>query len=571
MIQRLMILCIIICGITLNARIGDTYEQSVKRYGKPLNYFKDEYRDAGLFCRENLVILVLYRQGYSVEERFAVLKTEKKYHFLNEKNAQGKSRLLSSYNKNTLPIKPPLIKQILNSQGTGWSMDDKQLLNQSEYSAQTNKLKLNAVYYNKNMFLIVKDVSSAPSLSVPVNLIQTENICINPTSSYIEYEEKYGIPISHIQVINQFFPYYQKGRFLIKASFMTAKYKFKRTQEEKKKGNSIVDNAIGAKSFATCYYLLKNDVVKKYSKKITEWRQQFTQFSFQKKDYNDKNDYFFRNKSFKFTQRQNIISIPHVLVMSMLEKLTSSKWTPLAPNSFAQNTYATWAFNRCLHASYDIFEKELEISTYCPSDQDNHCAKKQSKAYPINLKPKKEKRAMNNPFRDIKDSPAFLNATENLYNNLLKIKYFLNARGISGKIKNWEPGVISPTIVFDVPEKKVPTQIMVSLSRNTHNQMEITIKSTLKIPFKLNYSDKLKLLKFINKWKNNSCLPYSIVLREEHQDILFYKSIRIDKDKLLSTDIIGIKIYKMSRDCPEFYSDIKKSRVIPLTQKIKGK
>jgi hypothetical protein len=47
------------------AVIGDTYEQSVKRYGKPLNYFKDKYGEALIYKKGSCDICYISQRALS--------------------------------------------------------------------------------------------------------------------------------------------------------------------------------------------------------------------------------------------------------------------------------------------------------------------------------------------------------------------------------------------------------------------------------------------------------------------------------------------------------------------------
>jgi hypothetical protein len=50
MMRKIFILAIFgITAINTYARLGDTYSQSVKRFGEPLIYLQDKYAEFGLF------------------------------------------------------------------------------------------------------------------------------------------------------------------------------------------------------------------------------------------------------------------------------------------------------------------------------------------------------------------------------------------------------------------------------------------------------------------------------------------------------------------------------------------
>ena len=136
--RKIFILAIFgITSISAFGRIGDTYQQSVKRFGKPIKYFKDKYAEIGLFEKLNYAILVKYNNGISYEETYAKL-IPTALEFLRYKTSIRENKDFFSTEKYFTPLTKQQIEALLKANyNTSWSMTNK---SQEEcyYQAKSN-------------------------------------------------------------------------------------------------------------------------------------------------------------------------------------------------------------------------------------------------------------------------------------------------------------------------------------------------------------------------------------------------------------------------------------------------
>ncbi len=340
-----MILCIIICGITLNARIGDTYEQSVKRYGKPLNYFKDEYGEAGLFCKNDLAVFVMYQNGCSYRENYTVLKPHLMPQLLKHKSFSDKLNFLDKL-KNTEKIDNEFLDSILQDNLKSKWHKSKNLSPQwAVYFAMSGNEKFIAILYScsRNQLVVEKLTSFQKNVSKK-QIESAKEICVPLFSKYSKYVKTWGSPYSYYSYKQVAF---EKNNYIVNVTFAVDFNKYYNNGV-----NSSIDETFNESSSTEMFIqMLNKDAIKKFAAKFFGWRKEYQKFSLLKKNIADKEDLFTPNMSRFVRLKDNQTSIPQVLIRTILESTTKTKWTPYLQKNIGWIRYTTWTNGRCMLAS----------------------------------------------------------------------------------------------------------------------------------------------------------------------------------------------------------------------------
>ncbi len=350
MIRKIFILAIFgITAINTYARLGDTYSQSVKRFGEPLIYLQDRYAEFGLFEKANFAIFVNYRNGVAEEEIYASLAPGVK-----EKLRNGDD--ISYYDKSELVSNPENLASMskrhlllllkanrINASYPGDLKDAKQAIDFS-----TKELKAQYIPGTK-LLIVAKKVKAA---DMPISPVYKKNIkaaCLPLGSHFKKYYEKLGTPFwIHAPLTCRF----KKNNISILTIF--------NAPDNPDRTSLLIKEMYGGISNCVDYTLLTPEAMKKYALKLRIIQNLNNLF---RNRSSLKEDEIKRIEEYNIQLYSNIddcYSLNQELINCFLENTTQTKWTQ-KQRSMCKLHYYTWKAGRRIHASYEIVMRILAL------------------------------------------------------------------------------------------------------------------------------------------------------------------------------------------------------------------
>jgi hypothetical protein len=324
------------------------------------------------------VIFVIYRNGRSHKETYVALNPKAMKTFLGKKTFRRKLRIFSK-TANMIELTQQQLHSILQENlKTEWSHKPGTPPARKTYLARKGSRIMRAIHYSIRMQLVVEDLTAPSSSKVNTQEIQrAKSLCVPPLSKYNEYVQKWGIPYSSDGTRHILF---EKNNYLINVTFDVGQsLYFAQSAKGKITTCSINENFKGARSKDVVYYLLNDNAVKKLSANFSRWKSQFKKFCVLKKTLIEKDKIFTLNYSFRADNKENIVSMPPIIIATMLEAMTSTKWEVIPQQTIAWIRYATWSKGHCIHATYDVIGKGLWLNADCHLKKMDHYGKYRDK------------------------------------------------------------------------------------------------------------------------------------------------------------------------------------------------
>ena len=344
----------------IQARIGDTYEQSVKRFGKPIVYFKDKYSEAGLFMVNKYVVTVKYYKGKSHQEWYALLSPNKdwkeerieyiiyalmfgeNFQALNDQQINTLLKTNSNY--------PWRTAKIVNTKGTNSRI--------VHYSSKDRT----ALYHSNGKYLTVESKEEIKDISIsPKEKKLIESICLPLGSKFIQYENMLGVPY---YIYSPSSACYYRGKYLISPIFKNKKISKAITNKELDRTTVFLLNGMyGGTSTSVNYMMLADDKLNDF---LTRFKkvQAVIKGDKDKEKLTDREDWghlkLFNTTNIK-DKTTTCDTMSPAQIKAFLEGTTGTKWTSCYSSGMASETYFTQREGVGIFGTYYIFTKTLEI------------------------------------------------------------------------------------------------------------------------------------------------------------------------------------------------------------------
>ena len=360
----LLALFAIISGISSYARIGDTYEQSVKRYGKPLNYFKDKHAEVGLFGLDYFVILVRYRNGVAFEETYRLLSWLSVQSRLSRKKSfkYNLKTCNTSENLSEIPEKhrQRIMRTNLNTEWTRSSSSGN--LPYKYYSANLGNKSMRAVYYPESKLLVVSDddISRYPKASFK-EIKYIKSVCAPLKSTIQTFLSKWGSPV----YFDTGSCYFLKDDLLLEATFGISVDNNSNLVPSNHKYYQGIINYKEPKdetSGRIVYAIIDDKILKKYMSEIENAKKIYFGIRNRKTINKKEKKILFKSSLFLYdiAKPQALVSMKPEVIMAFLESTTGQAWKKDSRDSLDEVAYLPATNNR-LFAFYNIIGKKLYI------------------------------------------------------------------------------------------------------------------------------------------------------------------------------------------------------------------
>ena len=359
----LLFTSILFAASNIQARIGDTYEQSVKRFGKPIVYFKDKHAEAGLFEINNYVIVIKYHKGVSHQEQYGFLAPGKKEKNINRNYMIG--TISTIYSSDSFePLKEKQIDALLKA-NSKYPWRTAKIVNikgtKSRVVHYSSKDRI-ALYHSNGKYLTIENKEEIKDIPIsPKEKKLIESLCLPLGSKFIQYGNKLGVPYD---LCSPLFACFYIDKFLAHPRFKNKKISVALTNKEIDRSiEYLLKGMYGGTSTSVDYMMLADDKLKEYMPRFKKV-QAVIKKEKDKEKLTDREDW----------EHLSLFNIPNIedetttydsmsqtQIKAFLEGTTGTKWTSCNSSSMASETYFTQREGVGIFGTYYIFTKTLEI------------------------------------------------------------------------------------------------------------------------------------------------------------------------------------------------------------------
>ncbi len=367
--------------MSLYARLGDTPQESVIRFGNPLETLKDKYAEAGLYERQHYVVFVIYRDGRAVRETYALISPKTRKELCKEHRFYGLFKILNDPSK-LVPLSEKQIAYLrkvnLPANWKSYDTGDKDI--DGQY-AELGRRKVRGDYYAKRHVLVITEESApAAPKAAPAEIKQAKASGGIPAGSYFKrYMDKYGSPFK----VSGGWGVFQQHNIVLYVNFNNCNEIDFSHRKRDITYSHLIRSVTGKKSCSVDYKLMQARLQRKYDNTFTELKQLNYKYRNEEKiDVSDYQEIWNREAkvSYQLTLTENLQSIRPDIVDALLEGMTETKWRKIRPRTINGEWYSTWKDGRRLYAIYDIALKYLHVELGMKSkDYDQDAIKKAGK------------------------------------------------------------------------------------------------------------------------------------------------------------------------------------------------
>ncbi len=347
---------VLIClGAAVQARLGDSFTQSITRFGKPLGHFKDKYAEAALFEYKNYAVFVRYRYDKSFEETYAYLAPGVKDKLHKEKYWEDSFDILNApENLEALTGKQRNMLRTANLKAT-WKFGEFKANGIEEMSAVLGKRKVTGDYYLSRKILVITEKNAPPPPKASDQEVHNmTNMYMPLDSTFKECISKYGLPY---ELSAPKYCLFQKSIYLIKVNFVN-----KRSILNDKSADRIMKYMYNGQSTGIVYAISPNANLKEQTTKIKTAQKLIYRYrDYTKLTTDEKADIMFQSVKASIILEKTLLSLPLNLIQALLKKYSYSEWLPISGNKIEDICFSTWKNGRRLYGTYNIISKNLKI------------------------------------------------------------------------------------------------------------------------------------------------------------------------------------------------------------------
>ncbi len=344
------------------ARLGDTFPESTKRFGKPLHHTKDKYAEYALFEYKGFVIFVRYRNGRSFSESYVVLAPGIKDKLVKMKFVTSMMPLLNEpKNLASMTEKQRTMLRKANLKAP-WKMEKIKGNGIEEMSATLGQRKVTGDYYIRRKVLVITETPEPSAPQAPISEVkQAKSMCLPLGAGFKQFVKKYGTPyLVHSATWGGF----QDGNISVLVTFNNKS--IKEDINEGKLDSSygkIMNSLKGGVSEKAQYMVINNQALKLLSPAIQNVKKINLNFSNKNKLTEDEETHLLvaSSKRSGMNLFENLQNFSSNLRNAFLEGTSGTKWQPIRPESIEELRFETWKDGRRMYGSYDIVKKRLSI------------------------------------------------------------------------------------------------------------------------------------------------------------------------------------------------------------------
>ncbi len=350
------------CG-TIHGKVGETYIQTVKRYGKPVGEFKDQYAQAALFQFKAFTIFVRYRNNVSFEEIYLKLNKTGQKEFAKAKDSLEMLILyILTEPRRLLPLESAERDALRSANYRGMWKKRKSTHEVEAMELVKGNIRIYGNYAFPNKALVITDMNSLAPKTLLKEMIQIRSQCLPLGSSFKDYYKKYGAPYYW----NSSSCYFVHDSWAINVEFNTpsiTKGKVYHDKQVAMKNNVYHEIFKNLSSQNVTYCSFINNIWTKHKddfmlcKKNNEILMQQKKLSPQDQKTYD----VLSTKLYYLSSPYNLDSLRRGIIKVILKGTVNTEWNRLEPNIIGYITFFTWDKGRRIWGSYDIITKKLNI------------------------------------------------------------------------------------------------------------------------------------------------------------------------------------------------------------------
>ena len=350
MLSTIVLVCL---AAAVQARLGDSFKQSITRFGKPLGHFKDKYAEAALFEYKNYAVFVRYRYDKSFEETYAYLAPGVKDKLHKEEYWEDYFNILNEpKNLETLTGKQRNMLRSANLKAT-WKFGEFKANGIEEMSAVLGKRKVTGDYYLSRKVLIIAEKNMPQPKATTQEIESIKNAYMPFGKSFKQCVQKYKLPF---EIKAPKWSNFQYGICILKIYFKNEM--FEKGQSEKVYPNNM-NNMYGGVIKGMTFELTTNNSLNSLSQKAEKARQVLLKYRKHKRlNLDQQTEMLIASEVIDYNE---LISFPENLIHELFSVYSNTKWVSMPRTKIEEEIYSTWKNGRRLYGTYNIVYKSLTI------------------------------------------------------------------------------------------------------------------------------------------------------------------------------------------------------------------
>ncbi len=350
MLSTFALICL---AATVQARLGDSFKQSITRFGKPLAHIKDKYAEAALFEYKNYAVFVRYRYNKSFEETYAYLAPGVKDKLHKEEYWEDYFNILNEpKNLEALTGKQRNMLRSANLKAT-WKFGDIKLNGIEEKSAVLGKRKVTGDYYLSRKVLVIAEKNMPQPKATTQEIESIKNAYMPFGKSFKQCVQKYKLPF---EIKAPKWSNFQYGICILKIYFKNEM--FEKGQSEKVYPNNM-NNMYGGVIKGMTFELTTNNSLNSLSQKAEKARQVLLKYRKHKRlNLDQQTEMLIASEVIDYNE---LISFPENLIHELFSVYSNTKWVSMPRTKIEEEIYSTWKNGRRLYGTYNIVYKSLTI------------------------------------------------------------------------------------------------------------------------------------------------------------------------------------------------------------------
>jgi hypothetical protein len=342
------------------ARLGDTFPESTKRFGKPLHHTKDKYAEYALFEYKGFVIFVRYRNGRSFSESYVVLAPGIKDKLVKMKFVTSMMPLLNEpKNLVSMTEKQRTMLRKANLKAP-WKMEKIKGNGIEEMSATLGQRKVTGDYYIRRKVLVVTETPEPSAPQAPISEVkQAKAMCLPPGAGFKQFVKKYGVPF---RISRSQWAGFQDGNNVTAVYFNNKPVENDiQTGRKHKTYKYILGSMNNAISCKIQYMTPSTKALKKLEPLIQKDKDLIRKTADKNKLTEAEAEYFSFSDVIDILMYYSLDSLCPSLLSAYLEGTSGTKWQSIHPESIEELRFETWKDGRRMYGSYDIVKKSVSI------------------------------------------------------------------------------------------------------------------------------------------------------------------------------------------------------------------
>ncbi len=350
MLSTIVLICL---AAAVQARLGDSFKQSITRFGKPLGHFKDKYAEAALFEYKNYAVFVRYRYDKSFEETYAYMAPGVKEQLHKKEYWEDYFSILNApENLEPLTGKQRNMLRTANLKAT-WKFGEFKANGIEEMSAILGKRKVTGDYYLSRKVLVITEKNMPQPKATTQEIESIKNTYMPLGKSFKQCVQKYKLPF---EIKAPEWSNFQYGICILKIYFKNEMVG--KGRSEKVYPNNM-NNMYGGVTKGMTFELTTNNSLNSLSQKAEKARQVLLKYRKQKRlNLDQQTEMLIASEVIDYDE---LISFPENLKHELFSVYSNTEWVSMPRTKIQEEIYSTWKNGRRLYGTYNIVYKSLAI------------------------------------------------------------------------------------------------------------------------------------------------------------------------------------------------------------------